>query len=161
VVPNCDWKQQLLGTATKPVDPREMAKAALAMGGLDCKFCERATFTYSSYEECYAADLAFKPMGPSIDKKSYASLTARQNKKKSMLARNSAAEAAVSTASVEDASAVSTAPSGGAVGDEEIDVEWTELFGADDGSGLADGVTVASTCPPAAVAGCPVSAFFL
>ena len=159
VVPNCDWKQQLFGSASKPVDPREMAKLALSMGGLDCKFCERDSFTYSSYEECYAAALAFKPIGPSIDKKSYASLTSRQNKKKSMLNSGSEAVVTVAAAGVDDATAIA-APAVAAGESEEIDAAWVELFGAhDDGGGSDVDVYAAAvvTCPPPTVAGCPVS----
>ena len=157
VVPNCDWQQQLLGSANKPVDPRELAKLAASMGGMDCKFCERDSFTYSSYEECYAADLAFKPIGPSIDKKSYASLTSRQNKKKSMLNSGSEAAVAITAAGVEDATVIAN-PTVAAGGTEEIDIAWTKLFGIDDTSSNGGEVDIATlaTCPTD-VASCSVS----
>jgi hypothetical protein len=57
-----------------PVGPPTAAARAAQLAGMagqDCDFCSRDSFTYASFEDCYAADTVWKPIGPSIDVASY------------------------------------------------------------------------------------------
>lgn len=42
--------------------------------GVDCGFCDRDAFTYSSFQACMSADADFRPKGPSIDASVYPTL---------------------------------------------------------------------------------------
>ncbi|WIA35607.1 hypothetical protein OEZ86_004028 [Tetradesmus obliquus] len=48
------------------------------LAGVDCAFCDRGFNTYASFDDCYVADVAFKPTGKSIQPAAYPALTASQ-----------------------------------------------------------------------------------
>jgi hypothetical protein len=149
VVPTCDAKSLLQATASESVDPSELARHASELAALDCDFCSRDSFTYTSFEDCYAADLAFKPVGRSIDRDSYASLEKQRGRDRRSKGPKRAAE--------EPAEVAAEVAAGGAVA-EPVEGNFEDVLTASSESlSFSDDVAAANGCPAPPAPGCPVS----
>jgi hypothetical protein len=145
VVPRCDWRAaagRVAGPMQRPPDPREALDLAVVQAGVDCSFCQkRKSFTYTSFEACYAADLAFKPLGRSIHKTGYASLRDSRGGRRGRVKDSAAA----SGPQIPAAAAAGDGPDYAASLAQQTDIAATAAAAASKGPSGADVATEVST----------------